>query len=112
MNSGRDMSSMIPFRYSGFWDVPRYILLKYREAWLFLYCGFDDDLDDYSESYEVYRLPPSIEPRLEKESWAFVYEMMGDCIGKIKVQDIRFDETKRKMLDPMCFDSLDELRKP
>lgn len=101
---------MIPFRYSGFWDVPRHILLKYRDTWLFLYSGFDDDLDDYSESYAVYRLPPSIERRLEKESWCFVYEMTADCIGTIRVEDVKFDDTKRAMLDPSCFDVLDQLR--
>ena len=102
---------MIPIRYSGFWDVPRHILLKYRNTWLFLYCAFDEDLDDYSETYAVYRLPDSIEPRLEKESWGFVFEMMADCIGTIRVQDVRFDETLRAMLDPSCLDQLSRLSK-
>jgi hypothetical protein len=98
---------MIPFRYSGFWDVPRHILLKHRDTWLFLYCAFDEDLDDYSETYAVYRLPPSIETRLEKESWGFVYEMTNDYIGTIKVQDVRFDDTRRITLDPICLDGFD-----
>lgn len=105
------MSVMIPFRYSGFWDIPRHILPKYRDTWLFSYCGFDENLDDYSDSYAVYGLPQSIEPRLEKESWGFVYEMAVDCIGAIKVQDIRFDETKHGLLDPSCFYELDQLRR-
>jgi hypothetical protein len=104
------MSAMIPFRYSGFWDVPRHILLRYRDTWLFLYSAFDDDLDDYSETYAVYRLPPSIEPRLETESWGFVFEMTDDCIGTIKVKDVRFDDTKRASLEPSCLEELDQFR--
>ena len=104
------MSAMIPFRYSGFWDVPRHILLNYRDTWLFLYREFDDSLDEYSESYAVYRLPDSIGPRLEKENWSFVYELGLECIGKIKVLDVVFDETRRKMLDSKCFDNLDQLQ--
>jgi hypothetical protein len=105
------MSAMIPFRYSGFWDVPRHILLKYRDTWLFLYSEFVENLDEYSDIYAVYRLPTSVGPRLEKESWGFVFDMMLECIGSIKVQDISFDETRRKMLDPKCLDSLDQLEK-
>lgn len=103
------MCAMIPFRYSGLLDVPRYILLKFRDTWLFLCCAFDEALDDYPESYAVYRLRPSVELLL-RENWGFVYEMMVIVSGRSKLQDVRFDDTKRATLDPSCFDVLDQLR--
>ena len=106
-----EMSPMIPFRYSGFWDVPRHILLNYQDTWLFLYSGFDESLDEYSDSYLVYRLHDSVGPRLEKESWAFVYDMLHDCIGTLKVQDIGFDETRRSTLNSKCLADLDLFHK-
>jgi hypothetical protein len=105
------MSTMIPFRYSGFWDVPRHILLNYQDTWLFLYSRFDESLDEYSDSYLIYRLPDSLGPRLENESWAFVFDMLHDCIGTLKVHDITFDETRRNTLDSKSLENLEMFQK-
>jgi hypothetical protein len=48
------MAEMIPFRYDGFWDVPRFILLRYGGKVLSLQSHFDDDLGDYPDACSVY----------------------------------------------------------
>src|SRR5215469_9430106 len=46
-----DLAEIIPFRYAGFWDVPRYILLRYRDRTLLLQSPFDDSTDEYPNFY-------------------------------------------------------------
>ena len=47
---------------SGFYDVPRTIILLVRKKWILLQSAFDEDLDDYAPEYSVYLLPSSFEP--------------------------------------------------
>lgn len=103
------MSEMIPFRYAGFWDVPRYLLLKYRGTSLYLFSEFDEAPDEYSESYWVYHVPAFLEPRLHEKDWGGICNMKLECLGTIKVQDVHFDESKRKMLDSECFDRIERM---
>ena len=66
------MADMIPFRYGGFWDVPRYIVLRYRDGLLYVQSAFDEELDDYPDNYSVYKIPTSAEPSIEEGSWEFL----------------------------------------
>ena len=55
------MREFIPFKYRDFYDVPRLIVVKCTEKWLLLDSQFDDAKDDYSDSYDVYVLPASVQ---------------------------------------------------
>jgi hypothetical protein len=93
------MSPMTPFRYVDFYDVPRTIVLRTQGRWLLLQSAFDEELDDYEREYSVYSLPDSFEPPENGSSWKFIEELEAERIGKVPVDSIQFDNTKRKTLD-------------
>lgn len=104
------MSQMVPFRYAFFYDVPRFIKLRYR-GWTFLLCSaFDEVLDDYEEKYSVYRIPGTDDFSFREESWLFV-ESQGllerrslSILGYIDVKSVIFDERKHEELDATVLD--------
>ena len=51
------MNNAVPIEYLGFWDVPRNFLVRFQGKSYLFDCPFDDDLDDYPESYSVYSFP-------------------------------------------------------
>ena len=59
---------MVPFKYVDFYDVPRTIVLRYKGKFLLLQSAFEDQIDDYAESYSVYELPESVESSLARGS--------------------------------------------
>ncbi len=100
------MTRMVPFRYSGFYDVPLGIVLRYHDRLFLLLSEFDEERDEYSESYSVYVLPDAVEKQIERGSWHFIGEGEKQYIGEVKVAEIKFDETKRKELDASVLDRL------
>jgi hypothetical protein len=102
---GDPMPEMLPFRYVEFYDVPRCIVLQYRGQTLLLQSAFDEVLDDYSETYSVYPLHGSVQALLEG-SWEFLETLKATIVGKIRVDSVRFDGSKRLTLDPSCLDKL------
>lgn len=100
------MSEMIPFRYGGFWDVPRFIVLRYRGKALLLESPFDESLDEYPDDYAVYELPNQTEwSELPQGSW-IRDNTPRFLIGRIPIGKVVFDPTKRKSLDSGCIDAL------
>ena len=63
---------MIPFKYLGFYDVPRCIAVHHGGNLLLLESVFDEKIDDYSDNYSVYVLPDSVEDLLQSASWEFL----------------------------------------
>ena len=47
---------MVPFKYIDFWDVPRFLLLKYRDHLFLLASYFDEEKDDYDDNYSIEHL--------------------------------------------------------
>ena len=97
---------MIPFLFRGFWDVPRFIAVRYRGKLLLLQSAFDDDLDEYPDTYSVYILHESVEDSLQMSSWMFLDDCEKKGIGEIRVDSVKFDESRRVSLDPSCLDEL------
>lgn len=93
---------MIPFRYGGYWDVPRYILLRYRGKALLLESPFDEDLDEYPDDFAVYELPSQTEWSAETLGSWIPEGTPRTLIGHIPISAIRFDPTKRETLDADC----------
>ena len=48
---------MTAFTYGDFYDVPRQIVLKYKDRLYVLLSAFDDQLDDYPDRYQVFLVP-------------------------------------------------------
>ena len=100
------MAEMTPFHYAGFWDVPRYIVLSYREQSLLLRSEFDDELDEYELNYAVFILPESARNSVRDGNWDFYNKTPMAEIGQVPVRAVVFDQSKRKELDASCLDSL------
>ena len=101
-----DLAEIIPFRYSGFWDVPRYILLRYRERTLLLQSPFDESMDEYPDEYFVYQVPDTISQAVLGGDWALLHEAELHFIGKMPISTVAFDPTKRRTLDSCCLEGL------
>jgi hypothetical protein len=52
---------MVPFKYIDFYDVPRFLLLKYRDHLFLLASYFDEEKDDYDDNYSIDILPSWVE---------------------------------------------------
>lgn len=90
--------SKVPFDYSGFWDVPRFIRCKVEGTELLLESEFDDSMDDYSSDYKVYASPPGMESSA-LSGWAQEPSSKASYLGSIPVSEIEFDATKRNELE-------------
>jgi hypothetical protein len=89
-----------------FYDVPRCIATRYKGKLILLQSAFDEQFDDYAASYSVCLLPESVESSLATSSWKFLESTQLTLIGRIQVDSVRFDPTKRAELDPVCLDGL------
>ncbi|WP_109487231.1 hypothetical protein [Occallatibacter savannae] len=96
------MGQMIPFRYGGFWDVPRYILLRYRGKALLLESPFDEKLDEYPDDFTVYELPCATEWSAETRGDWIPKETRRTLIGYLPIGEVVFDPTMRERLDADC----------
>ena len=96
------MAEMIPFRYGGFWDVPRGILLRYCGKVLYLQSPFDDERDEYPDAYSVYLVPDAIGETVLSGDWKPLEQAALSFLGKIPISEVTFDSTKRKSLDFSC----------
>jgi len=100
------MPQMIPFRYGGFWDVPRHIVTEYRGHVLLLQSEFDDELDDYAANYTVHTLPESVWKSVQEGDWSFYGKTPMSEVGQIPVSSVSFDPSRRKEFDASCIDDL------
>jgi hypothetical protein len=100
------MAEMTPFRYGGFYDVPRCLSLRYRERRFLLQSAFDEGLDEYPTDYSVYVVPESVDDSRPVCSPEFLSHTPMACIGQIPIDQVKFDPSKRKELDASVLDSL------
>lgn len=100
------MAKMTPFKYGGYWDVPRYIVLSYRDWFLLLRSEFDEELDGYEANYTVFVLSASVGDLVREGNWEFYNKTPMTEIGKIPVSAVVFDPTKHAELDASCLDEL------
>lgn len=100
------MAEMTPFRYGGFYDVPRCLSLRYRGRRFLLLSAFDEDIDEYPDEYSVYvvpELPDDSQPVCTPE---FLSKTPMACLGQIPIDQVTFDPSKRAELDASCLDEL------
>lgn len=91
--------------YRDFYDVPR-IFIATHDGKLYLFdCPFDDELDDYLDSYRVYQLPAISEDELQG-SWERLPERAVSLLGEIPVAAVQFDTTKRNSINTALLDEL------
>ncbi|MBS1806055.1 MAG: hypothetical protein JST28_22150 [Acidobacteria bacterium] len=99
-----DLCEMTPFVYGGFYDVPRCLTLRYRGRHFLLLSGFDDDLDEYETDYFVYQFPEPTDDSRPVCSPDFLSSTPMNSIGRIPIDQIAFDPSKRQKLDARILD--------
>jgi len=87
---------MKPFIYGSFYDVPRILIVVGTPTYM-LECIFDQKKDDYSEFYTVYRIDEFSSECLQGY-WGDL-NLTKELIGLVRVSDITFDLSRRKMID-------------
>jgi hypothetical protein len=97
--------ALIAIQYREFYDLPRMFIVRYGAGTYLFDCVFDEQADDYSTQYSVYRLPESAVPRERDASWAEL-AMKGEDVGSVAVTSVRFDATKRASIDDSIFERL------
>ena len=85
----------VSFRYSEFYDVPRSIWLTYERTAFYLSSPFNEEHDEYSNIYSIYRVPPPLDFASNPH---YTEEMT--LLGTVRVKDVQFDATKRRKIDP------------
>lgn len=85
----------LPIEYREFHDVPRLIRLAYGKYLYFLDCPFDDAADDYPLVFAVYR-HDAIAVAADSD-WG-KYLAPSARLGEVRVEDVKFDETRRKFV--------------
>jgi hypothetical protein len=94
-----------PIRYRDFYDLPRIFITSYNGQDYLFDCPFDDELDDYPDSYRVYQLPALSEEALQG-SWELLPELATSFLGEIPVAEVQFDPTKRERINTDIFREL------
>ena len=91
--------------YRDFYDFPR-MFIAAQDSNLFLFDGsFVDELDDYPNAFEVYRLPP-LQPDELSGSWAGLTNRATERLGSVPVEFVNFDPTRRKYINSNVFVTL------
>jgi hypothetical protein len=92
-------------RYRDFWDVPRIFLVAYQGELYLFDCAFDEELEDFLDTYQVYVLPDIAEAQLAG-SWEELPEKALRYVGAVPITEVRFDATKRQSIDTAILDRL------
>ena len=92
------MSKWHSFQYREFWDQPRILYASDGEQSFLFDCPFDEQLDGYSESYNVY-LMPQLDSSDLSGSWAGLEKRALRLLGTINVPASAFDPSRRTQID-------------
>ena len=103
--------NLVKIIYSGFYDVPLAFTFSYRSSKYLFLREFDDELDDYTATYKVYSLPDLSDAEIEK-SWQRIDELATRYLGEVAVNDVIFDSSKRREIDPSIVDALPSEKTP
>jgi hypothetical protein len=93
----------LPITYGEFYDFPRMIEFALGAEWFFLRSEFDEDKDDYTDFYKMYRLPFRSEAEIRSHPNYWIELSDADCLGRIPISEVGFDETRRQSIDAQAF---------
>lgn len=100
------MGDKLAIRYRDFYDVPRIFLVNHRGTLYLFDCPFDQELDEYPDTYKVFVLPPDSGLDLGG-SWDNLASRATSYLGEVPVKSVQFDSTKRREIDADVIDELE-----
>lgn len=68
--------------------------------------AFNQDADEYEESYSVYRVADAVEALAKAGNWGFLASCGRELLGAVRVANVVFDSTRRLMIDAACLNNL------
>jgi len=101
MKNSKERIKYIPIKYREFYDIPRLFIVRYCENTFLFVCEFDEYIDDYSNQYNIYKLK-QIDNEIMNGDWNTLYNKHIKILGNAYVNEICFDETKRKGIEESC----------
>lgn len=99
------MSPWSPIQYRDFWDVPRIFLVHHQGALFLFDCDFDDELEDFPDSYKVYVLPELTDEQ-RAGSWDKFHEQAIRFVGEVPIERVKFDPSKQCAVDTTVLSEL------
>lgn len=90
------MASIVQYR--DFWDVPRIFVARYQDELFLFDCPFDEDVEDFPDSYKVYRMPALTHEDLAGSWYGLEAKAIG-FLGEVPISKVQFDGTRRKEID-------------
>lgn len=96
------MTQWLGIRYRDFWDVPRMVAIDFEDTTYVLDSRFDDTNDEWSNFFTVYRVSRPVPP---DGTWDTVLDGAIE-IGRLAVDEVTFDSTKRRALDASVLQTL------
>jgi hypothetical protein len=91
-------TSWSSIQYRDFWDVPRIFVTQYRGMWFLFDCTFDDETEDFPDTYQVSLISPP-EPADLAGSWIDLPKKAVQFLAEIPIARVQFDPTRRKAID-------------
>lgn len=92
----------LPLKYREYYDLPRAFVVEYRHALYFFDSRFDAETDEYSDYFDVYRLPMELANTLDQMSWEHL-DLMGEVVGRVPTTAVHLDPSKRQFVDDGVF---------
>jgi hypothetical protein len=89
----------IPISYGEFYDVPRMIRFPFDGQWYFMRSHFDEEKDEYADSYDVYLLPFHSEDEFTSNPNYWKELTKAFHLGQIPIVQVGLDETGRRSID-------------
>lgn len=97
--------SRVAIQYRGFWDVPRIFLAVFEHRTFLFDCAFNEELDDYPDSYKVFLLPELKEEDLPVD-WTTLQNRALAYLGEVPLEQVHFDPSKRQSIDTALLEEL------
>jgi hypothetical protein len=92
--------------YRDFYDVPRAFIVAPRQGLFWFFdCRFDETIDDYPTSFQVYSIEGQDVDQLPAD-WRKLCSMSKAKLGEVPLSFIKFDTTRRKEI---CLQNLHQL---
>jgi hypothetical protein len=99
------MSTWADINYRGFWDVPRIFFVRHDGRLYLFDCAFDDEVEDYPETYAVYEMPELTDADYAG-SWVHLADNAVRRLGEVPLDQVQFDPTKRRQINTAIFAAL------
>jgi hypothetical protein len=99
------MGNSAKIQYNGFWDRPLGFVVRYKELQIYFGREYDDERDDYQDSYSVFVLPGLSDEEV-KSSWGKLRQLATQYVGQVQVEDVVFDASFRESIDTDILDSI------